>query len=174
MPLWCAVRDRAISSWWSSPSCAEGSAVRPRRLSTSQSRTTSSSSTSFSSLPPVITSLPDTHPGPSEQSALPACGARSAGGPDQPFLELAPRDAPDSTDPYGGDPFRVWVVHRAKAAQNGRGVNAETMRHFFGGQVLVVLRSWHTAPTALAALAAEPYGSVLSLHSQHLVKCGRG
>ena len=105
-----------------------------------------------------------------EQSALPASGGRTARGPVQPFLELAPRDAPDSTDPHGGDSCRVWVVHRAESAQDGRGVNAQALRDLIRGQVLVVSGRRHPAPTALPALTAATYGSVLSLHCQPFVK----
>src|SRR5439155_14790309 len=73
----------------------------------------------------------------SEQPSLPPGLATGLAGASEPFLEFAARDAPDPTDPDRRDAFRIRVVHCAEAAQDGRGVNAQALRHFVGREELV-------------------------------------
>jgi len=74
----------------------------------------------------------------SEQPPLAAGRTIRAAGAAEPFFELTARDPPDTTDPDRGDPRRVRVVHRAEAAQDGRGVNAQAGGDLVGRQVLVI------------------------------------
>ena len=73
----------------------------------------------------------------SEQPSLPPGLATGLAGASEPFLEFASRDAPDPTDPDRGNALRIRVVHCAEAAQDGRGVNAQALRHFVGREELV-------------------------------------
>ena len=75
----------------------------------------------------------------SEEASLTAGQARNLARSREPFLELFPWDAPDATDPHRWDARGVWVVHRAKAAQDGRGMDAEPPRDLVRREELLLI-----------------------------------
>lgn len=106
----------------------------------------------------------------SEETSLPARKARRLARASEPLLELLARDAPDATHADRGNAGRVRVIDPAKAAQDGRGMDAKPPRDLVRREELLILsvvearlRHCHAAPAEVASMSVTCCWS-FSLH----------